>query len=337
LTVAIALIAFGAAALSRILPIRLLGAISAGLASFTALRLFVSRELWNDDVTLPWGQHWPLYGYGIPIVLFLLASRMLKSFGPRSSTGLEAVSLGLAISLVSLELRVLIGGGVNAPNFTLLEASTHLLTWLGAAYGLAYRQQIFSSFVSLWGSRILLGVSCVGIVFANLLALNPLATGDVVEGGAIINTLWLAYLAPVVLLALMAPKLAAIGLGKLRSVIGALALVLVITFVTLETKRLFQGPVLNAEFSSDAESYAMSAVWLTLSVVLFITGLKFNRPTIRYAGLAVMVLALFKTFGYDLWQLGGLWQIASVMGIGLSLVGIGWLYTRFVRVEAIVR
>jgi uncharacterized membrane protein len=337
LTITIAVLAFAAAVVTKILPVRLLGAISAGLGTFTAVRLFASRELWNDEFSLPWGQHWPLYGYGIPIILFWLASRLLKSFSPRSSTGLEAVSLGLAISLVSLELRVLIGGGVTVPNLTLLEASTHLLTWLGAAYGLAYRQNIYSSFVSLWGSRILLGVSCVGIVFANLLSLNPVATGDVVEGGAIINTLWLAYLAPVVLLALMAPKLAAIGLGKLRSVVGALALVLVITFVTLETKRLFQGPVLDVDFSSDAESYAMSAVWLALSVVLFIAGLKWNRATIRYAGLAVMVLALLKTFGYDLWQLGGLWQIASVMGIGFSLVGIGWLYTRFVRVADTVK
>ncbi len=332
---AIAVIAFAAARLAKYLPVRALGPISAGLASLTALRLFLSHQMllvvWFEERTLPWGQHWPLYGYGIPIVLFWMASRMLKSFSPRSATGLEAVSLALAISLISLELRVLIAGSVTAPDITLLEASTHILTWLGAAFGLAYRQQFHSSVVSRWGSRILLAVSCAALILLNLLLLNPLFTAQAVEGNAVINTLWLAYLAPVALLALLAPKLAAIGLGKMRSVVGVLALVLVITFVTLETKRLFQGPVLNTEFNSDAESYAMSAVWLALSVLLFITGLKGNRATIRYAGLAVMVLALLKTFGYDLWQLGGLWQIASVMGIGLSLVGIGWLYTKFVK------
>jgi uncharacterized membrane protein len=334
LTIAISALALAFAALTRVLPIKLLGPIAAALGSLTAIRLFGARELWVDDRVLPWGGHWPLYGYGIPILLFWFASRILKSSNNlRSSTALEAVSLGLAISLISLELRVLIAGSFQAPQITLLEASTHLLTWLGAGYGLAYRQKLYSSFVSLWGSRILIGVSCLGFILAGLLALNPLVTGDPVEGNAFINALWIAYLAPVVLLALVGRKMDAIGLGRFRNGIGVLALVMLVTFVTLQTKRMFHGPVLDADFVSDAESYAMSAVWLGLAVLLFIAGLRLNRPTIRYAGLAVMILALLKTFGYDLWQLGGLWQIASVMGIGSSLIGIGWLYTRFVRVE----
>jgi uncharacterized membrane protein len=214
---------------------------------------------------------------------------------------------------------------------TLLEMSAHILAWLGAAYGLAYRQHLFSSFVSLWGARILLAGSVAAIVGMSLLSLNPLVTGDPVEGNSLINTLWLAYLAPVGLLAFMARKIESLGWGKWRSAIGVLALVLVVAFVTLQTKLFFQGRYLIPEFSSDAESYAFSAVWLLTAVGLFIAGLKLNRQTIRYGGMAVMVLALLKTFAYDLWQLGGLWQIASVMGIGLSLIGIGWLYTRFVK------
>jgi hypothetical protein len=97
---------------TRTLAVTLLGPIAAALGSLTALRLFVSRELWNDDRTLPLGQHWPFYGYGIPVVLFYFAARWLKSSGhTKSATALEGISLGLAISLVSLELRVLIGGG----------------------------------------------------------------------------------------------------------------------------------------------------------------------------------------------------------------------------------
>jgi uncharacterized membrane protein len=332
LTLAISALAFAFAYLTRNLAVRLFGPIAAAFGSIAALRLFFSRELWTDDRSLLLGQHWPLYGYGIPVVLFWFASRMLKSTGnARSSTGLEAVSLGLLISLVSVELRVLIGGGVAHDSFSLLEVSSHLLAWLGGAYALLYRQEIYSSFTSKWGSRILLGVSALGLIGLSLLVLNPIVTGDRIEGSALINTLWLAYLAPVVLLALMARKLDAVRLLNWRPALGILCLVLVVAFVTLEVKRLFQGPYLIAEFSSDAESYAMSAAWLVLAVGLLIAGLRMNRKTIRYGGLAVMILALLKTFAYDLWQLGGLWQIASVMGIGLSLVGIGWLYTKFIR------
>jgi uncharacterized membrane protein len=332
LTIVIAALAFCFAFITRVLPVRMFGSIAGVFGSIVALRLFFSPQLWFDDRSLLWGQHWPLYGYGIPIVLFWFASRILRSTNhPRSATGLEAVSLGLLISLVSVEIRVLIGGGISNDGLSLLEMSSHFVAWLGGAYGLIYRQQIYSSFVSKWGSRILLGVSCLGLLTLSLFILNPIVSGDPVEGGALINTLWLAYLAPVVLLAMIARKLDPIGLQKSRSAFGILILVLVLAFVTLEVKRLFQGPLLEADFLSDAESYALSAAWLALAVALLIAGLRMNRKTIRYGGLAVMVLALLKTFAYDLWQLGGLWQIASVMGIGLSLVGIGWLYTKFIR------
>ncbi len=332
LTMAMAALALVFAALTKPLPVRMLGSIAAGLGTLTAGRLFLSRELWSDNHDLPWGKHWPLYGYGLPVVFLWIASRLLKKIdNQRATTGLEAISLGLLISLVSLELRVLIGGGVNQDGMTLLELSTHILAWMGAAFGLVYRQSIYSSFVSLWGSRLLLAASAFALIFFSMGLLNPIASGDPIEGGPIINTLWLAYLAPVVLLSVILRSAPNAGLEKWRNALGILALVLLLSFVTLEVKRLFQGPMVQVEFLSDAESYAMSAAWLVVAILLFVTGLSWNRKTIRYGGLAVMILALLKTFGYDLWQLGGLWQIASVMGIGLSLVGMGWLYTRFIR------
>jgi uncharacterized membrane protein len=183
LTIGMAVLAAAYAFSTRTLALKLLGPIAAALGSLTAFRLFVSRELWNDDRTLPLGQHWPLYGYGIPIVLFYFAARWLKSSGHnKSATALEGISLGLAISLVSLELRVLIGGGLTSDEPQLLEVAAHILTWLGAAYGLMYRQRVYSSLISLWGARILLGVSCAAIVVVSLAALNPIVTEDPIPG-----------------------------------------------------------------------------------------------------------------------------------------------------------
>jgi uncharacterized membrane protein len=333
-TLSIAILAAAFAWISRILPTRAVGWISSALGSFAALRLFVGREFWGNYADLPLGPHWALYGYGLTAALLLWASRQLNDENfRRHKVALEGISLGLIISLISKELRVLIGGGIDQDHMTLLEISSHILAWLSAAYGLIYRQQLFSSFISLWGSRILLAGSCAAMIGMSLLSLNPLATGEAIEGNVGINTLWLAYVAPVALLAMIARKMENLGWSKWRNAIGLLALVLVVTFVTLQTKRVFQGRFLIPEFSSDAESYALSASWLVTSIALFVAGLKLNRQTIRYGGMAVMILALLKTFGYDLWQLGGIWQIASVLGIGLSLIGMGWLYTRFVRME----
>ncbi|MEP7172388.1 MAG: DUF2339 domain-containing protein [Aestuariivirga sp.] len=332
LTIGMAVLAAAYAFSTRTLAVKLLGPIAATLGSLTALRLFVSRELWNDDRSLPLGQHWPLYGYGIPIALFYVAARWLKSSGhTKSATTLEGISLGLAISLVSLELRVLISGGLTTDEPQLLEMAAHILTWLGAAYGLMYRQQIFSSLISLWGARILLGVSCVAIVFVSLGSLNPIVTEDPIPGNVVFNALLLAYLAPVVLLGFIARRLDSVGWREFRPALGILSLVLAMAYVTLETKRVFQGHALVAWSLSGAESYAYSAVWLVSALALFAAGIKLGRQYIRYAGLGVMVLVVLKVFLWDMSGLEGLYQIGSFLGLGLSLVGIGWLYQRFVQ------
>ncbi len=332
LTLAIAALAAAYAYGTNVIGVRLLGPIAVALASLAALRLFISRELWLDDRDLPLGQHWVIYGYGVPVLLFFVASRWLKAKNlVREAMSLEGLSLGLAISLVSLELRVLIGGGVTDNEPRLLEMAAHSLTWLAAAYGLMYRQQVFSSFISMWGARLLIAVSCAAILLLSLLALNPVVTGDAVPGNLVFNALLLAYLAPVILLGLIARKLAGIGWDRLRPAAGLLALVLALAYVTLETKRVFQGPMMVPWSESLGESYAYSAVWLASALALFIAGIRLARQYIRYAGLGVMVLVVLKVFLSDMSDLEGLYRIASFIGLGLCLVGIGWLYARFVQ------
>jgi uncharacterized membrane protein len=265
LTIAIAALAFAFALLTRPLPVKFLGPIAAAFGTLTTVRLFVSRELWLDERVLPWGQHWPLYGYGIPIVLFWAGSRLLrKSNNQRSATGLEAVSLGLAISLVSLELRVLMGGGVTSGPPQLLEASTHILSWLGAAYGLLYRQNLYSSLISSWGARILLAMSAAGFVFGSMFILNPVVSHAPLQGGVVFNALLLAYLAPAFLLILVARNLAGLKLERLRPVVECAGVVLAVFYVFMQIKRMCGDAVLYFE-PQDAFEWSLHVLsWLGL-------------------------------------------------------------------------
>ena len=81
----------------------------------------------------------------------------------------------------------------------------------------------------------------------------------------------------------------------------------------------------------DCGSYAYSAVWLLAALALFVAGIKLARQYIRYAGLAVIVLVVLKVFLWDMSSLEGFYRIASFIGLGLCLVGIGWLYQHFVQ------
>ncbi|MFO1130659.1 MAG: DUF2339 domain-containing protein [Hyphomicrobiales bacterium] len=337
LTLAIAALSLAYALLSGVLKPRLVGPVTAALASLATLRLFVSRELWSDDKGLPWGEHWVLYGYGLPALLFYGGSKALRRHGHEgSAVALEGISLGLLISLVSLEIRVLIGGGITYEDPRFLEMAAHILTWAGAAYGLMHRQRLFSSFIALWGARILLAMSTAGGVGLSLLALNPVVTGEPVPGGLVFNALLLAYLAPVLLIMLIARRLGAIGWGRFAPAAHGLALVLLFAYITLQTKRVFQGMMLTPFSQSLAENYAYSAVWLVFALALFVAGIKLARQPVRLAGLAVLALVVLKVFIGDMSNLEGLLRIASFVGLGFCLVGIGWLYQHFVRRPMVV-
>jgi uncharacterized membrane protein len=331
MTLIVAAIATAYAYATRIFTLPHVAAIATAIAGFASMRLFFGREFWGEPTNVWLGAHWVLYGYGIPVAMFYWSSRILNGEAfARYRMAFEGLALGLAVALVSLELRVLIGGGITHDGMSLLELAAHAMAWLGAAYGLAYRQQIFSSFISLWGARILLGASCLAFLAA-LTVRNPVFTGDAVEGSAIFNSLWLAYLAPVPVLALMSRKLEGIGLARFRDAVGVFALMLLIAFVTLQVKRWFQDVILVPEFESQAESYTVSLAWVLTGILIFIAGLRLNRQNIRYGGLAVLVLAVLKVFAFDLFELGGLWRIASIIGLGLCLIGVGWLYTKFIQ------
>jgi uncharacterized membrane protein len=244
---------------------------------------------------------------------------------------LEGISLGLAISLISLEIRVLIGGGYLYDQPQFLELSAHILTWLGAAYGLMHRQRIYSSFVSLWGSRALIALSFCVILGFTLFRYNPALTEEQVAGNMIFNALLLGYLAPAILIGLIAQRLEVVDWQRLKPAAGVLALVLAFVYVTLQTKRIYQGPVMMAQSLSPSESYAYSAVWLAFALGLFVAGIRLGRQFVRLAGLGVMALVVVKVFIADMSNLEGLFRIASFVGLGLCLVGIGWLYQRFVQ------
>jgi uncharacterized membrane protein len=330
-TLSLAVLALGYAFLSQWLVLRTAGWAASSFGSLAALRLFVMRELWSTGEALPLGPHWPILAYGGAAALLFSASRVVNPVLPRAKAALEGISLGLFVALVSLELRVVISGGVSSDHFSLLEMAAHFAAWAGAAYGLAYRQNLFSNFISKWGSRLLLAGACLGFVAVNLLLLNPLWTGDAVEGGRIFNSLWLAYLAPVGLIAVIAPKLDGLGWVRLRTPLAVLALVLFMAFVSLMVKVWFEGPQIALGGESDAESYSLSLAWVICAGGLFVAGLRLARKPIRLGGLIVMVLTVLKVFLIDLSDLGGLWRIASLLGLGLCLVGMGWLYARYVK------
>ena len=103
---------------------------------------------------------------------------------------------------------------------------------------------------------------------------------------------------------------------------------LALTYVTLQVRRFFHGPVLSSGGTTDAEQYAYSLAWLAFGVVLLVVGLVFASQRARLASAVVIGLTVLKVFLFDMSNLTGVFRALSFMGLGLVLVVIGWLYQR---------
>jgi uncharacterized membrane protein len=107
--------------------------------------------------------------------------------------------------------------------------------------------------------------------------------------------------------------------------------VLAFVLVSLSVRHAFHGPVLAGGAISNAEGFSYSGVaWLVFAAVLLGLGVRRGSSPLRWASLGILMATVGKVFLFDMADLGGLWQVASFLGLGLSLVAIGLVYQRFV-------
>ena len=63
-------------------------------------------------------------------------------------------------------------------------------------------------------------------------------------------------------------------------------------------------------------------------MVLLIVGIFLRSQPVRLCSAAVVLLTVAKVFLVDMGGLTGVWRALSFIGLGLVLVGIGYLYQR---------
>jgi uncharacterized membrane protein len=105
---------------------------------------------------------------------------------------------------------------------------------------------------------------------------------------------------------------------------------LVFVLASYNVRQFFHPHFLMQGETTNAETYTYSAIWLLLGAALLLAGtLKQNKP-MRVASLVLMILTVGKVFLYDAGELTGLYRVASFLGLGFSLLGLSWFYSRFV-------
>jgi uncharacterized membrane protein len=329
LTIGLALMAPGIAWVAEKRPLPLLRWIAAAVAALVLARIVWEPRIAGADVGATPIFNWLLYGYGVPALAFWTAGHLLRRRGDDVPARLvEAAAILFTVLLVFFEIRhAMNGGDIYAAGGGLAEIALQVSAGLAIAIGLEWLRVRAGNIVYDIGARIIAGITLVAIVVGLGIVANPLVTGAPV-GGRFLNLILLGYGMPAVLaivLALVARRTRAM---PYRAVLAAAAVVLALAYLTLEVVRLYHGPILTAGEVTDPEQYTFSAVWLGFGVVLLVAGLLLDSKPARLASGAVVALTIAKVFLVDMADLAGIWRALSFIGLGLVLVGIGYLYQR---------
>jgi uncharacterized membrane protein len=330
LTVALAFMVAGIAWISLARPLPMLRWLAAAMVVIVMLRLAWDPRIVGDQVGTTPIFNWLLYGYGGPALAFWIGGTLLRRRGDDTPGRIvDAGAVLFTVLLAAVEIRRFAHhGDIDAPGRNLTEAALLVCAGLIITIALEAVRERTQSVVHDAGALIVGGLMLVVIVFDLLLGQNPVFADTTLNlGGLFFNLILLGYGVPAILAAILALRTRGKRPFAYRVTAVVTTIVLALMYFTLEVMRLYRGPGLAGE-ASDAEQYTYSAVWLVFAVVLILVGIALRSQPVRMCSAAVLIVTVLKVFLYDLASLTGIWRAFSFIGLGLVLVGIGYLYQR---------
>ena len=329
LTIALALMVPGIAWVGQQRPLPALRVLAAVVGVLVLLRLGWEPRIVGNDIGATPIFNWLLYGYGVPAAAFWLGGYMLRQRADDVPTRIiDSGAILLTVLAAFLEIRHFVtGGDIYADKSNLTEVALQVCVGLAMTIGLERLRLRTHSIVHDIGALIIAALTLAAIVLGLVLTVNPMHTGEPV-GGPFINLILLGYGVPALLAAGLALMSRGVRPPSYSIVAAVTAVALALLYLSLEVRTLFHGEVLSRGPTGNAEQYTYSAVWLAFGVALLAAGVWLRSQAVRFASAAVVILTVLKVFLVDMRDLTGIYQGLSFIGLGIVLLGIGWLYQR---------
>ena len=326
LTIALALTVPGIAWVAEQRPLPWLRWLAAVMVAVVAARVAYQPTIAGADLGTAPIFNWLLYGYGVPAAAFWVAGWLLRRRADDLPARMvDAGAILFTVLLAILEIRHYVtGGNIYRRADGVVEAMLYVNVGLAMTIGLERVRGRTGSIVHNAGALLIAALTLIAVIYEFLFAWSPRFANDPV-GGPFFNLVLLGYGLPAVLaitLALIARTTRPISY-RVTATITAVTLALF--YLTLEVRRLFHGPILAGPIS-DAEQYAYSTVWLVFGIVLLAVGFYLRSQPARLPALAVIALTVAKVFIIDTASIAGIYRALSVIGLGVVLLGIGWVY-----------
>jgi uncharacterized membrane protein len=296
-----------------------------------------------------------LLNYGGFFVAMIVAQIVLaKEIKDTAYRLVQALAVLAAFVLVNILVRHWMNGGTldSGGDVTLSEQSLYTLIALGGSLSLMMLSRGGQDWLYRTAALVVGYVGILVAVIQHFIFLNPLFEGFVGDG-LIFNSLFMGYLLPGLLAALVAlnafgePQVKLFGLplvmaqaNRPRHYAMALAILsglMLFTWVTLTIRVFYWGSSIDLWLGvGSMEMFTYSAVWLLFGLGLFGLGAWRQNRLLRVISAPIVFLVIAKVFLLDMSNLEGILRALSFIGLGLSLVGVGLFYQRILNAGAAV-
>jgi uncharacterized membrane protein len=172
------------------------------------------------------------------------------------------------------------------------------------------------------------------IVFLQILA--PDTDLFTVTAGSIFN--WYLYMYSIVIASMFAGASLWIdkeekhaGISN-RKTLYILAVILLFVLANTEIAAFFAtGERIRFSFNNSfAQDMSYTLLWGLFAIGMFMFGIMKRVKTARISGLVLLLIATFKLFIHDLWNLGMLYKVGSSFGLAAMLILVSFLYQKYV-------
>ncbi|MDK9780334.1 DUF2339 domain-containing protein [Vibrio sp. B172a] len=177
----------------------------------------------------------------------------------------------------------------------------------------------------LWGAFVVL------MMLLNSLE-SPLMVNNVsAESMPVFNMLSLGWLLPAIVLLVTTYKRWN-TLQIPRPVVASFGLIMAAIWLGMSIRQFWQPISMTlAQPTGMAELFTYSIAGLIVGGILTWVGATRKAMTIQRIGLAVLACVALKVFLWDVRSLDGFWRAISFLGLGASLIGLGWLFQKLHR------
>jgi len=276
---------------------------------------------------------WPIFQLGIPAIMFFGSSYLNSKYkNNRISYAFDTISIVLVAIMGYYVTRNMLHPDENILFIKAEFLERGIITNILFLYSLLcfwIGRKIKHKSFSL-SAIVLTAIAIFRVVYFDIIVHNPFYETHIIKGTVIFNTLLVAYGMPIIWIHFIKKELAIINKQEFLIYTGIFTLLSLFTLITLNVRYLFSEFLSQNILSSNAEIYCYSFVWLLLGIALLFSGLIKRDKMIRYASLIVMVLVVSKVFLYDVSELEGLYRVFSFFGLGLILISLSYIYSRFV-------